>query len=480
MSEIKINSQGEVKLYDSDNSNYVGLKAPATVASDETFVLPSADGSANFLLRTDGSGNLSFIDVAGLTEPGIDWQSSIKTTGFTAVSGEGYFCNTTGGAFTATLPASPSAGAIVAFKDYAATFATNNLTIGRNSSNIQGNATDSLLSTNRASVVLVYVDATKGWLYVQESNVQNLAPPYIQATGGTITTSGDFKIHTFTSSGTFTVTNAGQASGSNSVDYLVVAGGAAGGGFENAAASGGGAGGMRYSFPNPATGGLPVSAQAYPITVGAGGTQPLNQHYSGGNGANSVFSSVTSTGGGGGGGYTNIGPPSNFPNYIAKDGGSGGGAAVPQSFGTTNSDIGNGNTPPVSPSQGNNGGNSTGNPVFLGGGGGGHNAVGSNAPPSIGTAGAGGAGTPLTITGSPVTYAGGGGGGAGSSGGNAVGSGGAGGGGAGGGTSSNTQATAGTANTGAGGGGGGNNPAPTSSGGAGGSGIVIIRYKYQN
>ena len=435
--------------------------------SGDTFTIPTGasltvDGTAS------GFGN------------NITWQTTKKTGDFTAVSTEGYFVDTSSLAITATLPSSPSAGDIVAFKDYTATFATNNLTIARNGSNIQGNANDSIISTNRASVALIYVDATEGWVYTNESNGGDLAPPYVQATGGTITTSGDFKIHTFTSSGTFTVTNAGKASGSNSVDYLVVAGGAAGGGFDNYAASGGGAGGMRYSFPNPATGGLPVSAQAYPITVGAGGTQPLNQHYSGGNGANSVFSSVTSTGGGGGGGYTNIGPPSNFPNYIAKDGGSGGGAAVPQSFGTTNSDIGNGNTPPVSPSQGNNGGNSTGNPVFLGGGGGGHNAVGSNAPPSIGTAGAGGAGTPLTITGSPVTYAGGGGGGAGGSSGNAVGSGGAGGGGAGGGTPSNTQATAGTANTGGGGGGGGNNPTPTSSGGAGGSGIVVIRYKYQN
>jgi hypothetical protein len=477
MSEIKINSQGEVKLFDSDNSNYIGLKAPGTVSSDQTFILPDADGSANNALKTDGSGNLGFVDVTTLVTQGIDWQSTLKTGDFTAASGEGYFINTTSGAITATLPASPSAGAIVAFKDYAATFATNNLTIGRNSSNIQGGAVDSVLSTNRASVVLVYVDATKGWLYVQESNVQNLAPPYVAATGGTITTSGDFKIHTFTSSGTFTVTNAGNASGSNSVDYLVVAGGASGGGFDNYAASGGGAGGMRYSFPNPATGGLAVTAQAYPVTVGAGGTHPLNQHYAGGNGANSVFSSITSTGGGGGGGYTNIGPPDNFPNYIAKDGGSGGGAAVPQTFGSTNSDIGDGNTPPVSPSQGNNGGNSTGNPVFLGGGGGGHNAVGANAPPSAGTAGAGGAGTPLSITGSPVTYAGGGGGGANAG---TVGSGGAGGGGAGGGTASNIQATAGTANTGGAGGGGGNNPTPTSLGGAGGSGIVVIRYKYQN
>jgi len=481
MSEIKVNSTGEVKLFDSDNSNYVSIKSPATVSSNQTFVLPDADGSANNALKTDGSGNLGFVDVTTLVTQGLDWQSTLKTSDFTAVSGEGYFVNTSGGAVTATLPASPSAGAIVAFKDYAPSFATHNLTIGRNSSNIQGNANDSLLSTNRASVVLVYIDSTKGWLYVQESNVGDLAPKHIIASGGTVTTSGDFKIHTFTGDGTFTVTNAGQSSGSNTVDYLVVAGGGSGGGYDNYAASGGGAGGMRYSFPNPATGGLSVAVQSYPIAVGAGGTHPTNQHYAGGSGAVSTFSSVTSAGGGGGGGYTNIGPSDNFPNYVAKDGGSGGGAAVPQTFGATNTDIGSGNTPPVSPPQGNNGGNAQGNPVFLGGGGGGHNAVGANAPTSVGAAGAGGAGTALTITGSSVTYSGGGGGGASSSPSSTViGSGGAGGGGSGGGGPGGATAGAGTANLGGGGGGGGSNPTPTSIGGAGGKGVVIIRYKYQN
>ena len=142
MSEIKVNSTGEVKLFDSDNSNYVSIKSPATVASNVTLTLPSADGSANTILKSDGSGNLAFVSPADLTEPNIDWQSTIKTSNFTAASGEGYFCDTSGGAFTATLPSSPSAGAIVAFKDYAPSFATYNLTIGRNSSNIQGNATD--------------------------------------------------------------------------------------------------------------------------------------------------------------------------------------------------------------------------------------------------------------------------------------------------------------------------------------------------
>ena len=74
---------------------------------------------------------------------------------------------------------------------------------------------------------------------------------FVAATGGTITTSGDFKIHTFTSSGTFTVTDAGGATGSNTVDYLVIAGG---GGSGGSGTGGAGAGGYRESFPNPATG----------------------------------------------------------------------------------------------------------------------------------------------------------------------------------------------------------------------------------
>ena len=129
-----------------------------------------------------------------------DWQS-VVTTNTTMVSGRGYFVNTTSGAITMTLPASPSAGDYVAIKDYAGTFATNNLTIGRNGSNIQGSANDSLLSTNRASVVLVYIDSTKGWLFTNESNVADLEKQiFVTATGGTVTTSGNDKIHTFNSS----------------------------------------------------------------------------------------------------------------------------------------------------------------------------------------------------------------------------------------------------------------------------------------
>ena len=101
---------------------------------------------------------------SGTIPVGIDWQSSIKAANFTAAAGEGYFVNTTSGAITATLPASPSAGDQVAFKDYASTFDTNNLTIGRNGKNIEGAASDLTISVEGAGNSLVYVDSTKGWL----------------------------------------------------------------------------------------------------------------------------------------------------------------------------------------------------------------------------------------------------------------------------------------------------------------------------
>ena len=94
---------------------------------------------------------------------GTDWQA-VKTGNFTAVASEGYFINTTSGAITMTLPASPTIGDEVSFIDYAGTFDTNNLTIGRNSENIQGSAADLTVSVERAANTLVYTDGTQGWL----------------------------------------------------------------------------------------------------------------------------------------------------------------------------------------------------------------------------------------------------------------------------------------------------------------------------
>jgi hypothetical protein len=121
----------------------------------------------------------------------LDWQSVIVadgSTGTTGVAGRGYFINTTSAAHTFTLPVSATRGDTIAIKDYAGTFATFNLTIARNGHNIQGVANNSLISTNRASLVLVYVDVTRGWEFTTESNVADLQEPFLEATGGTITT----------------------------------------------------------------------------------------------------------------------------------------------------------------------------------------------------------------------------------------------------------------------------------------------------
>ena len=156
-----LDSEGALRLGDASGNGYVGLKAPATITSDTpyTLTLPVATGTTGQVLQTNGSGVLSFATVAG----GAAWQA-VKTSGFTAVAKEGYFCNTTSSAFTATLPASATIGDFISFIDYAGTFDTNNLTIARNGHNIQGVAEDLTVATERAGFTLVYVDATQGWL----------------------------------------------------------------------------------------------------------------------------------------------------------------------------------------------------------------------------------------------------------------------------------------------------------------------------
>jgi hypothetical protein len=154
-----IGATGEARFQDTTGGQYVGLKAAGTVASSYTLVLPTATGTANQVIKTDGSGNLSFATVSG----GAAWQA-VQTTGFTAVAKEGYFCDTTSAAFTATLPVSATIGDFISFIDYAGTFDTNNLTVARNGHKIQGDASDLTVATERAGFTLVYVDATQGWL----------------------------------------------------------------------------------------------------------------------------------------------------------------------------------------------------------------------------------------------------------------------------------------------------------------------------
>ena len=356
----------------------------------------------------------------------VDWQTgSIKTSGFTAASGEGYFCNTTSAAFTATLPASPSAGDIVAFADYANTWDTNNLTIGRNSSNIEGDASDFVCNQEGASITFVYVDATKGWVTVNSGNsTQAFIETFVSASGGTVSTDGNFKVHSFTGPGTFTVNCLSNVPANNTVSYLVVAGGGGGGGDQG---GGGGAGGFRefksdtagcYTASprdgNPGGTSVTVAIQPYPITVGGGGSGgpggPNCAAGRGTSGTNSVFSTITSAGGGGGG---------------THPGGTGGNGGIPGGSGGSGrkgGPGGTGNTPPVSPAQGTDGG-----------------TAGNSGGGAISTGPGGGATT--GITGSPATY-----------------------------SSGSFPSGIGHGGTGEG---------DNVAGNAGGAGIVVIRYKYQ-
>jgi len=441
MSEVKVNkisprSGTEVTLGDSGDT--FTIPSGATINNQGTATNFGATGSAS-------------------------WNTTVKTSTFTAVAGEGYFVNTTGGVVTVNLPAGV-AGAVVAIKDYAGTFSTNNCTIDANGSDkIGGFTNDVILSTDGIAITLIFIDSTQGWL-VTDDGLQSSADnnPFLKATGGTITTSGDDKIHTFTSPGTFAVCKIADCAASNEVSYVVVAGGGGGGGVVDHG-GGGGAGGYRETkspvtpytaspldgqpnAPNRVT----VTATSFPITVGAGGAREVS-------GSNSIFSTITSAGGGRGG----------QPPQGAEAGGSGGGSTYSASGGA-------GNTPPTSPSQGFPGGTScTSGPNYGTGGGGGALVAGAAGSPTAG--GPGGNGTTSSITGASVARAGGGGGSSYSGG--AGGTGGTGGGGAGT-TGGSSNAVAGTANTG-GGGGGGERSVPVAGGFAGGSGIVIIRYKFK-
>jgi hypothetical protein len=450
MSEIKVNKispkQTCTQLTLGDSGDTIIIPAGATITNN---------GTATGFGRT-GS---------------VNWDTTPKTTTVTAVSGTGYFVDTTSAAITVNLPAG-TAGDIVAISDYANTAATNNITIDPNGTDkINGVNQNATISTNGASVTLLYVDSTRGWKDINDATLDLTGiPPFVSATGGTITTCGDYKIHSFTGPGTFTVTNAGSPAGSNTVDYLVVAGAGGGGGNSSGGNSrgggGGGAGGYRESkatgapwtaSPLATSTSLPVSATAYPITVGAGGSPGPIGSPSGGNGSPSIFSTITSAGGGGG----IAGDGSGGLSTCSKSGGSGGGLG---STGPNPRDAAAGNTPPVSPPQGNPGGGPRpAGDYATGTGGGGATTAG---PPGM----PGGTGATSSISGSPVVRATGG---------------------AGGSWSycspyplSPLAQVPGAANSGTGGGGGQTGPLPQASwtgtpGGSGGSGIVVIRYKFQ-
>jgi hypothetical protein len=388
-----------------------------TSADSIDFILVLGDVLA---IGTPSDGTVTSAKLASGTDGLFAWQS-VQTTGFTAVAARAYPCNTTSSAFTVTLPASPSVGDQVLLLDYAGTFATNNITLGRNSNKIDGETNNKLLSTNREAVTLTYIDATQGW--VASSGVNE----------------GSVALETIT----------------YSTDFLVIAGGGGGSGQHG---GGAGAGGYRNSYLTETSGGGGSSEASltfnpgtvYTVTVGAGGAGGYLTPFAGVSGNDSSISgtgitTITSAGGGGGRKFDAAG----------ASGGSGGGGFTAGS-GTANQGFSGGTTPQ--------------SVNYGGGGGGGASAAGGNGTTTV--AGNGGNGLASLITGSSVTRAGGGGGGTFQGG--TSGSGGTGGGGNAGAGGTNNTGDAGTTNTGSGGG---SSSYQTADGigGAGGSGVVILR-----
>ena len=380
----------------------------------------SAGTTGQFLKKT-GAATIDWDEVAS----GIAWQA-VQTTGFTAVAGKGYPCNTTAAGFTVTLPASASVGDEIALVDYAGTFDSNFLELDPNGLKMKGSTDNLQLDTEREGAVITYIDATQGWVATSARTSTALSPLEYD------------------------------------IDFLVI-GGAGGGGFGQSiyqTGGGGGAGGYRTSTETHtgSTGVITITVGDGAAGLNADGQTPVQGSASSVSGTG--ITTLSSAGGGGGAGYNSV---------TGGTGASGGGGGSLSGAGGT------GNSPSTSPVQGYNGGSAAGSgggAANSAGGGGGSSAIGTNA--SAGNAGDGGAGTASSITGAAVTRAGGGGGGAQGSGASA-GVAGSGGGGIGG---LNQQAGAnGTVNTGSGGGGGSNNAGGATSstgGGNGGKGVVIL------
>lgn len=429
--ELRVTAAGldeAAQIYDKDSTSTGYFDLPSGTTAQEP---------------GNGTGRLRFDTDKGVVmyNDGTDWYKiAAQVAQLSSVSGTLF----AGAASTLTLTGSG--------------FLASNLVVNftQSSDSIDADVTVTPTSDTSASVTVpssVYSNVTAGnsvSIKVTNSDGMSSAAVGKAATalpsGGTVTTYSSYRVHTFTSSGSFVV----PSGLSLTADILMVAGGGAGGGRGGTDGSGGGgAGGMI------ATSGVSLSAATYSVGIGAGGSG-VGGATRGNNGSNTTFSGMTTCIGGGGGGSETSG------DRHGRDGGSGGGSG---GYGTT--DRGGYGTS----GQGNNGGacSAPGD-----GGGGGKGAAGANGPAGNGGAG----GTNNYRTGSNQTYAGGGG----ASGdprtsGGASGSGGSGGGGAGQPTNSSGP-TAGSANTGGGGGG----AAGSSYGGAstsanGGSGIVVVRYQ---
>ena len=160
---LTINSQKELRLADTDDDKYIGMKSHATVGTSYTLTMPAAVATSNDQILTSTTGGvLSWVDNSG----GTAWQAVVTGTTQTAVAGNGYFIDTTSNVCNVTLPAG-TLGDEVSLVDYAGTFDSNTLTVTPASGEkIQGGSADAVLtsSTERSAFTLAYSGATQGWL----------------------------------------------------------------------------------------------------------------------------------------------------------------------------------------------------------------------------------------------------------------------------------------------------------------------------
>ena len=300
-----------------------------------TFLYINTTPASGQTPSTGGTVNSSYwqLIAKGTASVAISWQSTPKTANFTASAAEGYFVDTNGGTFTATLPASPSTGDELILTDLRGTFGSNVLLVDPNGNKIKGSTGTFKLNEEYASVRIVYSGSTYGWIPVSSAAITNT-----------------------------------PLNNNPSIEYLVIAGGAGGGGDNG---GGGGAGGYRASSLTASAG------TTYTITVG-GGSSGITGHSAGNNASNSIFGSITSTGGGGGGSQA----------YAGGDGGSGGGSGQSETSGTRSG--GSGTT-----GQGTDGGDSTGT-TARGGGGGGSSQAGQDGGANTGGNGGDGTSSSIT------------------------------------------------------------------------------------
>src|SRR6056300_941992 len=214
--------------------------APGTISSDKIATGTIANDK---LANSSVTINNSAVSLGGSIElaTGTDWQAVTVADGSTtlnAEAGKGYFLDTNAGIIEVFLPSSPARGDKVILADYSGTFATNQIIINTGGELLDSTAgNDFKVTTNNSIVELIYVDSAKGWLVKlnqaagttptltgnEVNGIYDQDSSLISATGGTVTTSGDYKIHAFTGDGCFVVTD-----GSGSLaraGYLVVAGG---------------------------------------------------------------------------------------------------------------------------------------------------------------------------------------------------------------------------------------------------------------